>query len=420
MKKEQKLNQLSNHQTQQQQFVNTQQNKQHQKKKSDFRPVQDHHTNNLSKRNNSSNKKISIHEPSFENNKKISKKPSKVIQNISSADPSSNDASSSSSFSEENSSRIDFQKSKHENTNQKSSETIGRSSTTEFPTSTSSISNRPLLTSNMEDTNNCVICLKSYTEKSMIAQCKHCFCLSCIQRWIQVRPTCPLCKATILTLLFDYDEKTNSYKKEENTPKKYLAFTHCNNSNDQEFMCLDRQYFLEEIQTVISNADIILNSVQLERERENCVKFRRKTKTLIQKKWEIVMGIKEDLLYIQRQMFEEGQPFNPNVTLEVLYSLQNLLFSKMDGSSDAGNASTSASSSSINNMEKILDSTGDGQICNDEGIEEQEDEEVEDYFYDLDELDYYSLEDDLDYWEDKDYRHNRFSYNNNHGSSHKK
>uniref|UniRef100_A0A8B9YYS9 RING-type E3 ubiquitin transferase n=1 Tax=Buteo japonicus TaxID=224669 RepID=A0A8B9YYS9_9AVES len=42
--------------------------------------------------------------------------------------------------------------------------------------------------------NHCPICLDSWEEASYMMPCLHQFCYTCILRWAESKPDCPLCK----------------------------------------------------------------------------------------------------------------------------------------------------------------------------------------------------------------------------------
>nr|WHT50186.1 hypothetical protein HeiferVagina-S102_00068 [Bovine alphaherpesvirus 1]WHT50272.1 hypothetical protein Milk-S104_00068 [Bovine alphaherpesvirus 1] len=47
----------------------------------------------------------------------------------------------------------------------------------------------------------CCICLDVITGAARALPCLHAFCLACIRRWLEWRPTCPLCKAPVRSLI---------------------------------------------------------------------------------------------------------------------------------------------------------------------------------------------------------------------------
>ncbi|CAO3632009.1 unnamed protein product [Cunninghamella echinulata] len=57
----------------------------------------------------------------------------------------------------------------------------------------------------------CTICLQEYTNRTFVRNCYHSFCFSCIKQWINIVPECPLCKRTILSLVYNIVEETNTF-----------------------------------------------------------------------------------------------------------------------------------------------------------------------------------------------------------------
>uniref|UniRef100_A0A669QTL8 RING-type E3 ubiquitin transferase n=1 Tax=Phasianus colchicus TaxID=9054 RepID=A0A669QTL8_PHACC len=47
----------------------------------------------------------------------------------------------------------------------------------------------------------CPICLDSMDDASYTMPCLHQFCFGCIRRWAESRPTCPLCKRRVESIL---------------------------------------------------------------------------------------------------------------------------------------------------------------------------------------------------------------------------
>ncbi|XP_019466123.1 uncharacterized protein LOC109364032 [Meleagris gallopavo] len=47
----------------------------------------------------------------------------------------------------------------------------------------------------------CPICLDTMDDASYVMPCLHQFCFGCIQRWAESRPTCPLCKCRVGSIL---------------------------------------------------------------------------------------------------------------------------------------------------------------------------------------------------------------------------
>ena len=40
----------------------------------------------------------------------------------------------------------------------------------------------------------CHICMEELIDKKAVIDCKHYFCLTCIQKWAEIENTCPYCK----------------------------------------------------------------------------------------------------------------------------------------------------------------------------------------------------------------------------------
>ncbi|CAK62937.1 unnamed protein product (macronuclear) [Paramecium tetraurelia] len=49
----------------------------------------------------------------------------------------------------------------------------------------------------MQGIKNCYICLEDITENNKILKCSHSFHEDCIQKWLKVKQTCPLCQSLI-------------------------------------------------------------------------------------------------------------------------------------------------------------------------------------------------------------------------------
>ncbi|KAK0266400.1 hypothetical protein LTS09_000352 [Friedmanniomyces endolithicus] len=69
----------------------------------------------------------------------------------------------------------------------------------------------------------CTICLESITERAVAAPCNHLtFDFLCLISWLQERPTCPLCKALVAEVQYDWrgpeDYKTYRVPKQETAP----------------------------------------------------------------------------------------------------------------------------------------------------------------------------------------------------------
>nr|XP_021143746.1 E3 ubiquitin-protein ligase Topors-like [Columba livia] len=61
--------------------------------------------------------------------------------------------------------------------------------------------------------NLCPICLDSWEEASYVMPCCHRFCFTCIQRWTESKPECPLCKGSVNSVQAndDFEELLSDY-----------------------------------------------------------------------------------------------------------------------------------------------------------------------------------------------------------------
>ncbi|KAI9311618.1 hypothetical protein BX666DRAFT_2031775 [Dichotomocladium elegans] len=58
----------------------------------------------------------------------------------------------------------------------------------------------------------CTICMQPYVKRTYLQPCYHSYCFMCIRYWINIAPTCPLCKQGIDSLVYNIDERTNSFQ----------------------------------------------------------------------------------------------------------------------------------------------------------------------------------------------------------------
>lgn len=63
----------------------------------------------------------------------------------------------------------------------------------------------------IQEPDNCVICLDSITEIARAQPCKHAsFDFLCLVSWLQQRPTCPLCNASVKSVVYDFSGANRS------------------------------------------------------------------------------------------------------------------------------------------------------------------------------------------------------------------
>ncbi|KAI7854205.1 hypothetical protein BDC45DRAFT_569322 [Circinella umbellata] len=90
---------------------------------------------------------------------------------------------------------------------------------------------------NREDNNNnnsssnikptCSICIQPYIRRTFLQPCYHSFCFTCIRQWINIAPNCPLCKQAIDSLIYNMDERTNTFQ-------EYVLHDHDNHNPSPE------------------------------------------------------------------------------------------------------------------------------------------------------------------------------------------
>ena len=70
-------------------------------------------------------------------------------------------------------------------------------------------------TTNHEDSDPCVICLETISEKAVAYPCKHeSFDFLCLISWLQEKDNCPLCKSVVKYVKYDF--------RQGSTPKQYI------------------------------------------------------------------------------------------------------------------------------------------------------------------------------------------------------
>ncbi|KAI9010975.1 hypothetical protein CLU79DRAFT_445877 [Phycomyces nitens] len=58
----------------------------------------------------------------------------------------------------------------------------------------------------------CSICLQIPDNQTFLEPCYHSFCFSCILRWINITPSCPLCKQLTDSLVYNIDEEKGTFR----------------------------------------------------------------------------------------------------------------------------------------------------------------------------------------------------------------
>lgn len=70
----------------------------------------------------------------------------------------------------------------------------------------------------------CPICLSEIEDLAIFDKCFHSFCLFCIQQWIGISKTCPICKTQNESIIINIDEEAMTYERiwidKKSTPKK--------------------------------------------------------------------------------------------------------------------------------------------------------------------------------------------------------
>uniref|UniRef100_A0A803VUK1 RING-type E3 ubiquitin transferase n=1 Tax=Ficedula albicollis TaxID=59894 RepID=A0A803VUK1_FICAL len=49
---------------------------------------------------------------------------------------------------------------------------------------------------------NCPVCRDGAGEKASVSPCLHQFCLGCVVRWLKRKPSCPLCRQPIKSIIY--------------------------------------------------------------------------------------------------------------------------------------------------------------------------------------------------------------------------
>jgi hypothetical protein len=150
------------------------------------------------------------------------------------------------------------------------------------------------------------------------------FSYGCITEWRKLKPECPVCRCKIVTLLYNFNLETNEYEKSEETPSTDYIWRPEDNSSPYD--CLDRQFFVEEIMTVLSNADYMLTDLRGKRSAYLSQHKYIPQRSPIERRWNVVNQVRNELLSLETEFKYSERMFNPQMSLARLYELQNLLF----------------------------------------------------------------------------------------------
>ncbi|CAG8628293.1 9548_t:CDS:1, partial [Acaulospora morrowiae] len=86
---------------------------------------------------------------------------------------------------------------------------------------------------------NCPICLQDFQDRSYLNSCFHSFCASCIRQWLNVTPSCPLCKSKVEFIIYNVDEIKGTFS------KYYVAGT--TNENEMDAKKLKLKKWIKEV-----------------------------------------------------------------------------------------------------------------------------------------------------------------------------
>eukprot|EP01080_Neovahlkampfia_damariscottae_P003676 gene3676-6490_t len=175
----------------------------------------------------------------------------------------------------------------------------------------------------------CAICQDAPKEKAKIQECSHEFCFDCISQWRKIKPNCPLCKMNILNLNYNFNVKTNKYESNDETSTELLIFIPKNELEEEVSLdCLDRQFFLEETETVLQNTEQILKNLHSERSKiQSNFKYINVSKNVIEKRWRCTSEVKNELICLKQEFQYGTRAFDPYLTLKRLHELQNIVLS---------------------------------------------------------------------------------------------
>ncbi|KAF2071287.1 hypothetical protein CYY_007394 [Polysphondylium violaceum] len=231
------------------------------------------------------------------------------------------------------------------------------------------------------DSSNCSICLSPINDPTTIQECNHLFCFECIDSWSKNKNECPLCKIEIKSL-YKLNSQEITTVLEPKKPNPSLV--------DVDLACLDNRYFLEEIEKLLTQCQLI--TIQLDNIQPsggNKVYFTKKMNDQDIKTLETIM----DNLFIKKKSLEQYEnAFDPDQVLSELYmydetinDLKRTYLSHLYNNSSNNNNSNNNNSSNKkkhnnnNNNRRNIEYSDEYEYYDDD---EDEDVDYEDRFYD--------------------------------------
>ena len=80
--------------------------------------------------------------------------------------------------------------------------------------------------------NSCPICMKEQMEKTYTTKCNHKFCEECIDTWLEIRNTCPLCRCILkeediieILVIDDYDNLNSDVDSDDDNDEQFNRIT---------------------------------------------------------------------------------------------------------------------------------------------------------------------------------------------------